>query len=272
MKKLNNDIYYSSLSSYSIWSEWLLLSFLILTGLVYWTVSKRIGFQILYLTILSLSFGFIITMYFPFLRTDDQLLPLTHPHIQASMTLFSFFIPLVRRKIEVILCLLPPLIISLSYFFFQGSPVFSIVGGILIGGFISYMFYRSLDWMGAMPEPYLFTFAIILPVFIGGLIYPYTSFLLLPGILLGAGIGVTMEQFKVQMSLPTQTMSKLLSMLLGSFGMIMGYLIFIVSPISFPFLFLVAGTVAGLWVTFLVPALLISTKIYTQQGKSREIF
>jgi hypothetical protein len=266
-----NDIYQSSLA-YSMWSQWLLLGFLILAGIIYWTISKRIGFQVLYLTILSLSLGFIITLYFPFLRTEDELLPLTHPHIQASMTLFSFFIPLVRRRTEVFICLLPPLIISLSYLFFQGTPIFSVIGGILIGGFISYTFYRSLDWMGAMPEPYLFTFAIILPVFIGGLIYPYTSFFLLPGILLGSGIGVTMEQFKIRMSLSSQHMSKLLSMLLGVFGIIMGYLIFIISPISFPFLFLVVGTIAGLWVTFFVPALLVLTKINKQQGKSREIF
>jgi len=270
VRKLNN-IYQSSLA-FTIWSEWLLLSFLILAGMIYWTISKRLGFQILYLTILSLSFGYIITMYFPYLLTEDELLPLTHPHIQASMTLFSFFIPLVRRRIEVILCLLPPLIISLSYLFFQGTPVFSVIGGILIGGFISYMFYRSLDWMGAMPEPYLFTFAIILPVFISGLIYPLTTFLLLPGILLGAGIGVTMEQFKIRMSLSTNTTAKLLSILLGAFGMIIGYLIFIVSGISFPFLFLIVGTITGLWVTFFVPALLVLAKIYNKQGKNREIF
>ncbi|WP_280768405.1 hypothetical protein [Salipaludibacillus daqingensis] len=266
-----NEIYHSSLT-YSIWSEWLLLSFLILAGMVYWTISKRIGFQILYLTTLSLSFGFIITMYFPFLYAEDQHLPLTHPHIQASMTLFSFFIPLVRRRIEVLLCLFPPFVISLSYLFLQESSVFSVVGGILIGGFISYMFYRSLDWMGSMPEPYLFAFAIILPVFIGGLIYPNTSFLLLPGLLLGAGIGVTFEQYKIRMSVSHSNISKLLSLILGTSGMIMGYLIFIVSPISFPFLFLIVGILGGIWITFFVPTLLILTKIYEQQGKSREIF
>lgn len=241
--------------------------------MIYWTISKRIGFQILYLTILSLSFGFVITMYFPYLNTEDQLLPLTHPHIQASMTLFSFFIPLVQRKREVVLCLFPPMVISISYLFIQGSPVFSIVGGILIGGFISYMFYRSLDWMGAMPEPYLFTFAIILPLFIAGLIFPDTAFLVLPGILLGVGIGVTSEQFKVRLSIKGSSVTtKLLSLMVGAFGLIMGYLIFIMLSISFPFMFLIIGTLAGLWISFIVPALLVFMKIADQQGKSREIF
>ncbi|WP_416149541.1 hypothetical protein ACM26V_00645 [Salipaludibacillus sp. HK11] len=267
-----NNFYHSSFT-HSIWSDWLLLSFLILAGIVYWTISKRIGFQMLYLTILSLTLGFVITRYFPFLSREDQLLPLTHPHIQASMTLFSFFIPLVRRRIEVILCLFPPLVISISYLFLQGISVFSIVGGILIGGFISYMFYRSLDWMGAMPEPYLFTFAIIFPVFIGGLIYPYTTYFFLPGILLGAGIGVSSEQFKIRINLESSNnISKLLSLLLGIFGLIMGYLLFILSPISFPFLFLFTGIFVGLWITFFVPFILVVTKIYDRQGKSRELF
>ncbi|MCE7794311.1 hypothetical protein K8O68_18180 [Salipaludibacillus sp. CUR1] len=256
-----------------VWSEWLLLSFMIITGVIYWTLSKRLGFQVLYLTVLSLSFGFIITMYFPYLYTEEQLLPLTHPHIQASMTLFSFFIPLVKRRVEVMLCLFPPLVISVSYLFIQNTPVFSIVGGILIGGFISYMYYRSLDWMGAMPEPYLFAFSIILPLFLGGLIYPETGFLLLPGILLGAGTGVTLEQFKVRAKIkPGNMTAKLLSLLLGGFGLVMGYLIYSFGPFNFPFMTLVAGIFAGLWLTFFVPLLLLVTKVYEQQGKSREIF
>lgn len=256
-----------------IWSEWLLVSFLILTGVIYWIVSKRMGFQILFLTVLSLSFGIIITMYFPYLYTDDRQLPLTHPHIQASMTLFSIFIPLVKKRTEVVLCLVPPLMISISYLFFQQTPVFSIVGGILIGGFISYMYYRSLDWMGAMPEPYLFAFAIIIPLFIAGLIYPASDFLVLPGILLGAGTGVTLEQFKVRAWVGSSNVTaKLLSLSLGIFGLVMGYMLFSYISLELPLSYMGAGLAAGLWITFFVPLLLLSTKLYEQQGKRREIF
>ncbi|MCR6096685.1 hypothetical protein HXA31_05225 [Salipaludibacillus agaradhaerens] len=254
------------------WSEWLLVSFLLLTGVIYWTMSKRLGFQVIYLTLLSLSFGFIITMYFPYLYTEDELLPLTHPHIQAAVTLFTFFIPLVKRRIEIGLCLAPPVLISVCYLFLQNTPVFSIVGGIMIGGFISYMYYRSLDWMGAMPEPYLFSFAIILPLFIAALIFSVSSFLILPGILLGLGTGATIEQFKVRVLIRKANMTaKLLSLLLGSTGLIIGYLLFTFSGFDSAFSYALVGIVTGLWISLLVPGLMRVTKLYDNQGKHREI-
>lgn len=235
-------------------------------------MSKRLGFQVIYLTVLSLSFGFIITMYFPYLYTEDKLLPLTHPHIQAAVTLFTFFIPLVKRRIEIILCLVPAIVICVSYLFLQSVPVFSIVGGIMVGGFISYMYYRSLDWMGAMPEPYLFSFAIILPLFIAALIFPVNSFLTLPGILLGLGTGATVEQFKVRVLIRKATMTaKLLSLLLGSTGLIVGYLTFTFSGLDSAFYFSLVGICAGLWISLLVPGLLRVTKLYDNHGKRREL-
>lgn len=259
--------------NHGVWTEWLIISFLVIVGIIYWTISKKIGFQALYITVLSLCFGYIITMYFPYVYTNEQLLPATHPHIQAVMTLFSLFIPLVRRQIEMVLCLIPPFLISISYLLVQGTPVFSIVGGILIGGFISYMYYRSLDWLGAMPERYIFGFAIIVPLFMAILIYPENDFLFLPGILLGSGIGVTLEQYKTRMSIQTSTgIGKLLALVIGSSGLIISQLFFMFNPVIFTLNYLTLGILAGLWVTFLMPLLLTLTKLYDQQGKSREIF
>ncbi|RKL68757.1 hypothetical protein CR203_01540 [Salipaludibacillus neizhouensis] len=253
---------------HSVWSEWLLISFLVLVGIIYWTISKKIGFQALYLTIFSLSLGYIITMYLPYLYTNDQLLPLTHPHIQAVMTLFSIFIPLVRRQVEIIMCLIPPLFISVIYLLLQGTPVFSIVGGILIGGFISYMYYRSFDWIEAMPERYVFGFAIIVPIFIGILIYPQNDFLILPGLLLGSGIGIALEQYKLRISITTSSgMSKLIALMIGSSGLILSHLFFLFNPVIFTLYYSLLGFLAGLWITFLIPLLLFSTKLYGQQSK-----
>ncbi|SDN40913.1 hypothetical protein [Alkalicoccus daliensis] len=256
----------------SIYSQLLFVGWLITAGGIYWGLDKRAGFQLLYLTILSLSLGYIIVIYFPFIYLSNENVLVTHPHIQASVTLFAFLLPLCKRRRELVICIAAPLIISLLYLLMQGIPAFTVSGGILIGGFVSYSFYRSLEWLGAMPDFYLFTFAIILPFFISALIYPEAYFLLFPGLLLGIGIGASLEQYKIRMNIEaTARKAKIIAFLVGSGGIVFSHAA--VRPVFsiFPAGELISGVFTGLWITLMLPFIMLAANLYEKHGKSEQI-
>ncbi|MBU9724180.1 MULTISPECIES: hypothetical protein [Bacillaceae] len=264
----NQDIFITYIPT-----EWVILLFLIGVGTIYWAINKKIGFQVLYLTLFSMSVAQIITLHFPYLYTNDELLPFTHPQVQIMMTFFSFFIPLCRTRKAIILCLLPPLLTSVLFIAFGAVPLFSIVGAILIGGFIIYTFYRTLDWIGSMPEPYIIIFAIILPVFLAAIIHPTEKLLIYPGILLGAGIGYTLESFKVRMKIPKPPHIRgLLASIIGISGIIVLYGIDRLVYQWVPTTEITIGLVLGLWITLIVPILITAVKLYKTEGHSRIFF
>lgn len=255
----------------NIYSQLLFIGWLITAGTVYWGLDKRAGFQLLYLTILSLAVGYIIIMHFPYIYLNDQTVLVTHPHVQTTVTLFAFLLPLCKRKYEVALCTAVPLLVSLGYLL-EGVPAFSVAGGIIIGGFISYTLYRSHEWLGSMPDAYLFTFSIILPVFISALIYPEAYFLLLPGILLGIGVGASLEQYKIRLHLDaTPRRGKVIAFFLGSAGIV--FVLAAVRPVFSGFITgeLVTGIFLGLWITLIMPFLLLTANLYVRHGNTEKI-
>ncbi|TVP82737.1 MAG: hypothetical protein EA344_10735 [Alkalicoccus sp.] len=255
----------------NIYSQLLFIGWLITAGTVYWGLDKRAGFQLLYLTILSLAVGYIIIMYFPYIQLNNQQALVTHPHVQTTVTLFAFLLPLCKRKYEVALCMAVPLAVSLGYLL-EGVSVFSITGGIIIGGFISYTLYRSHEWLGSMPDAYLFTFSIIMPIFISALIYPEAYFLLLPGILLGIGVGASMEQYKIRLHVEaTPRKSKVIAFIIGSAGIV--FLLSAVRPVFSVFMTgeLVTGVFIGLWITLILPFLLLVANLYERHGSAEQI-
>lgn len=256
----------------SIYSQILFVAWLVIAGTVYWGLNKRAGFQLLYLTILSLSIGYIIIIHFPYLYLSNEVVSVTHPHIQATVTLFAFLIPLCKRKLDVAVCIAAPLVISITYLFVLGLPAFTISGGILIGGFISYTFYRSLEWLGSMPDSYLFTFALILPFFLSLLMYPEAYFLLFPGLLLGIGIGVSLEQYKVRIHIEaTVRRAKIAAFVIGSIGVIFNEAA--LRPVLSVFTIgdLITGIFTGVWITLIVPFIMLTANLYEQHGKGEQI-
>ncbi|SDY55837.1 hypothetical protein SAMN05421736_102264 [Evansella caseinilytica] len=253
--------------------DWMILLSLILIGGIYWTVNKKFGFQALYLTTFSLSISCIIMLYVPLIYISAEPVPLTHINVQTIMTFFTFFIPLARNRTEAVLCLFPPTVISVVHLLFFETPVFSVVGGIVIGGFIIYAFYHTLDWIGGMPEPYILTFSIILPLFIAAIIYPAEELLLYPGILLGVGVGSTLESFKVRFDVQRQSfLRKLIGFIIGAAGLAVIYGIDrFVEPI-FPFPEITTGVIAGLWMTFISPVVFIFLKIYYKHSRRMTYF
>ncbi|ADH99783.1 hypothetical protein [Salisediminibacterium selenitireducens] len=254
-------------------SEYLFLSLLAIVSIVLWTKHKRLGFNMLYLTILSLTVGYIILLNIPYLFTEDGLIPITHPHIQATMTLTGFIIPLLIRRSFVFLTLIPITLICIYYLFIYQIPLFSIIGGLFIGGFISYAFFKSQDWMGAMPDPYLLAFAIVIPIAALFFIYPEMPLVYLPGVMLGAGVGTGLETLKIRMSISSSNLrNKIVASGLGLFGIILGYLLYSLHLFDGPFPSILLGIVTGLWITFFVPYLSVLLGFYGREGFESHVF
>ena len=263
---------YQTETIFSLPSELLLLFFLIFMGGIYWSVNKRVGFQVLYLTIFSMTIAHIITLHFPYFYSNDELVPFTHPNIQALMTFFAFFIPLARHRRDVVLCLMPPAIISILLVILTATPIFSIVGGLLIGGFIVFTFYRTLEWVGGMPEFYLLVSSMLLPLFLAAILYPVELYLLYPGVLLGTGIGVTLETLKTKFNIQRNPPQKrFLAFFIGSAGLFIFYGTDQLIKTWIPLPDMTLGLVLGLWITFILPVLLQLFKVYDSQMNSREL-
>ncbi|WP_078597087.1 hypothetical protein [Evansella clarkii] len=253
-------------------SEWLLIVFLIFMGGIFWSVNKATGFQVLFLTVFSMSIAHIITLHIPYFHAGDELLPFTHPNIQAVTTFFAFFIPLARNKTDVVLCMIPPALFSIMLLILTDTTAFSIAGGVLIGGFIVYTFYRSLDWIGGMPELYLIIFSILLPLFLAAILYPVNELLIYPGILLGTGIGVTLESIKIKMDISRNSPRKrFIAFFIGSAGILLFYGTDLLFNAWVPLPEMTLGIALGLWITILVPVLLILLKVYKPQTEAREL-
>lgn len=256
----------------SIYSQILFAAWLIIAGTIYWGLNKRAGFQLLYLTIVSLSIGYMIIIHFPYLYLSNEMVSVTHPQVQATVTLFAFLLPLCKRKLEIASCIAAPLIISIIFLFIHDMSAFTISGGILIGGFITYTFYRSLEWLGSMPDSYLFTFAIALPFFLSLLMYPEGYFLLLPGLLFGIGIGASLEQYKVRIDIEaTARTPKIIAFIIGSIGIIFNEAALRPVFSTIPAGDLITGIFTGLWITLIIPFLMITANLYEQQGKEEQI-
>ncbi|AOM82660.1 hypothetical protein [Salisediminibacterium beveridgei] len=254
-------------------SEYLFLTLLVIVSTVIWTKHKRLGFNILYLTVLSLTIGYIILLNVPYLYTEDGLIPVTHPHLQAVMTLTGFVIPLLLRKSFVIISILPVILLSSVYLLVYDIPLFSIIGGLFIGGFISYAYFRSQDFMGAMPETYLLMFAITLPIAALFFIFPETPIVYLPGVMLGAGVGIGFEALKIRMSLSSSSFkNKIFCLTMGFFGIFLGYLLYSLQLFDSPFLSLGLGLITGLWITFIVPFLAVALGFYGREGFESHVF
>ncbi|PYZ98594.1 hypothetical protein CR205_08430 [Alteribacter lacisalsi] len=270
MTSFNDSLYYFTADF--IPSAQIDLIFLIIIALIFWTWNKTTGFQLLFLLSLSVSIAHIIQLFLPAIYVGQEQLPLTHTTVQAVTTFFAFFIPLAKNRLELAAVLGPVMAVSVTFLLFTGVPVFSLVGAIIIGGFIVYGFYRSFDWIGAMPDRYVMAFAIVLPAFLAGIIYPHTAYLLHAGYLLGAGIGVSLEFVKVRMNVSAAGFSKRLPAAAAGLAGIAALNIFapfLFSPLPLPLL--AQGIATGLWITIVLPILLVSLKIYEQEGKGKII-
>lgn len=250
-------------------AQWFFLLFLILMNAFIWTTHKRLGFQIFYVTLLSLTIAFVLVMQLPYIYTRSDTILITNPLTQSITTFFLLFIPLVKNRVQLIICVLIPLGTGV-YLLLQDISLISLLNALLIGAFIVYAYYRSLDWLSGVPESYLISLAVLLPVFLGGILYPNFSFMFLPGLMLGIGVGIMMELLKIQVDISKLTFyQRIATIFIGSTGILL--LIFFNDLIGNITVFdnLIFGCLLGIWMTLIVPMLLVAINIYPKKTEMK---
>ncbi|MCD8508716.1 MAG: hypothetical protein LRY73_01625 [Bacillus sp. (in: Bacteria)] len=154
--------------------------------------------------------------------------------------------------------------------FFQAISLISIINALIIGGFIVYAFYRTLDWLAGVPEPYLVIFAFLLPLFIGGILYPHYQYMIIPGILLGSGVGTVLEALKIRINPVRLTFfQRSCAIIIGSTGiLILLYGIDLFANVTIIHTFILGSLIGG-WITFFMPMLLVVLNIYPTETRTK---
>ncbi|MFB4164585.1 hypothetical protein ACE1TI_12305 [Alteribacillus sp. JSM 102045] len=242
--------------------------FLTVTALIFWIVDKHLGFKLLVVFALTVYIHGILEFSLP----SEASQPSTGSayifpprEVQIAAAFWGFLIPEVSDRRFTALASGIIIFISTNTLLYGGHSIQDIGVAILLGVFVVYIVYRSMDWIGSVPDPIIFSFSLVLP----------SSLLLLfpegahnAGLLLGGGTGYSFELIKSRMSFSKQLWKKAAA---GSIGI--GGLILIVYTESFlPQLTLLQflhAAFIGLWITLLLPMLSIKLGLYQQEGSLR---
>lgn len=252
--------------------NWLLIFTLSILGGIIWCFEKRIGFQLLYLTFFSFCIAMVALLFFPPITLNNEQLPFQiEPFLQMIAVVSFYYIYGNTSKARLFVYFLLPFIAGSLFYLIFPLHILTVINSILVGGFIIFTFRRSQDWLGGLPEPLLFSFTILLPIFFAILFYPTNEGILYSGILLGSGLGFLLELLKIRFTYVSLTfLKRILVFLIGALGLILIFLVeslINIHPLS-TFLF---GFLIGAWICFFVPALFVSLKIYSVQ-KRQNVF
>lgn len=241
-------------------NEWI---YLMSIALLYWTVDKHISFKlfvVLALTIYIHAFIYQLIAGEHSLSPSHQFLPAET--VQLATAFWGYFIVEINnRKFSIIASVLILLIAIIS--FLSGDyAAHHIIVGMILGIFIIYAVYRTRDWMNTAPEPLIFSFSLVLPS---------ALFLLFPegavacGLLLGGGVGYSVETIKNRMTYPDYLKKRVAAGIIGLVGLL--FLIYLQQWLLHSVLtvYLHAAFV-GLWVTLIYPLFMIYIGWYKQDG------
>ncbi|SFE30743.1 phosphatase PAP2 family protein [Alteribacillus iranensis] len=245
-------------------NNWFLLAIL---ALIFWVVDKHIGFRMLVVFALTLYVhGLIAFTLAPDTSSlSQQGFNFPAGSVQITTAVWGYLVPEIRDRRFTLIAIGVILLTSFLSYYYTGHSLQDIAAALFIGLFILYVVYRSLDWIGSVPEPIIFSFSLVLPSAML-LIYPEGA----PhaGLLLGVGAGHSMEQLKVRMITAEKEIKRAFSGLLGVVGLL--FIIYIggLLPETLVIHFLYTGFL-GLWITILQPLLASKMGLCEQEGHSR---
>ncbi|MFB5662016.1 hypothetical protein [Alteribacillus sp. HJP-4] len=246
-----------------IYHEWF---YFLIIPLVYWLIDKYTGFKLLLVFGLTLYFHSLLTAIFEGRSafSDDPVsfslsLPL---EVQLSTAFLGYLIWEVADRRFTFLAFMAISFISLFRLISPAYLFEDIFMAIVIGGFTVYIVYRSMDWMGGVPDAYVFSFSLVLP---SSLLLLHPEAASYAGLLLGSGAGFSFEQLKNRMSISRDVKKKLSAALLGSAGLLILLSIReFLTPV--PVTMFLHAVLVTLWITYIAPALFTKAGIYQHQG------
>ncbi|MDE5412264.1 phosphatase PAP2 family protein [Alkalihalobacterium chitinilyticum] len=240
--------------------------YFIFIPIIYWAIHKQTGFQLLSLFLFSMYVNSFIKDVFMIERPEvtplDNGYSFPSAHTQAATTFWGYLIPAVTKQWFTIFACLMIALVAFSQLYSGAHWPFDVLGAIIIGAFLVYASYRSLDWTGGMPERIKLSLWVIIPV---ALFVLSPDQALFSGVLLGAGIGYHLEQTKNRMDIKVTFIRRVIAIIIGLMGIISLQTIGLYLPDQVVIEFIYAIGI-GLWITYIAPILFVSLKIYGQQG------
>lgn len=211
--------------------------YILLLPLVYWCISKTIGFRLFYILVVSdyvNSWIKIMTAHTRpigvdgvnsiFVQSAEVGSHYPHDsfpssHAQASTTFWGFLGYIVNKAWFWGICVAFILLISISRLYAGLHWPIDIVVGIILGVIIIVIGLKVSAWIGELPLKMKWILAIVFPLLLMGVFteeegIKYASFLL------GAGVAYLLESQYVRMSLKTAIWKKAIAFIIGIIGIV----------------------------------------------------
>ncbi|WP_240378051.1 hypothetical protein [Bacillus piscicola] len=242
-------------------SDWF---FLAVIALLYWVIDKHTAFKLLVIFALTLYVHEVLINSFPAgTQATNNHESFLDPakEVQLVTAFWGFLIPAVSdRRFTILSCA----IISFTavFAFFNNSYSYQdIVAALFLGVFIVFIVYRTIDWIGGVPEPIVFSFSLVLP---SALLLLFSEGAVYSGLLLGVGAGYSLEKIKNRVKVSGTAVKKTAAGLLGLTGLILIASIGKWLPDTTLIQFSLAAFL-GLWITFIQPFIAVTFDLYDRE-------
>lgn len=253
--------------------------YFILLPLIYWCISKRFGFRLLYVLTLSLWINGILKVIFSITRPvgvdgvntlfvesadgGSQFPNDSFPsgHAQGSTTLWGYAAHFVRRRIFWMLAIMLIFFTAICRLYTGIHWPIDVITGIMIGILILIVTTIIDPVISQLQASTKWILSILVPLLIF-IFFQKQVGAVYSGLLLGIGVGYLLEQSLVEMKISKQLSKKVFAFLVGFIGIfVLYYLLGIVLPGQLFYQF-IRYSIFGLWVVFIAPVIFVRLGIY----------
>lgn len=249
---------------------------------IYWCVSKKIGFRLFYIFLLSVYVNSFLKIFFAIERpigtegvnsifVSSAEVGSHYPydsfpsgHAQGSATLWGYLATVIRKPTFTVFAIFLIFFISFSRLYTGLHWPTDVVIGILLGAFFVLTGVFLQARIAKLPTMVKWIFLFITPLVLI-VIFPKEEGMKYAGILLGAGVGYMIQEKFVNMKIDKQIMRKIIAFIVGIIGTLS---LQVGLKVVFPemaFYDFIRYGVIGLWITLIAPYLFMKLAIYKSQ-------
>lgn len=246
---------------------------------IYWCISKKIGFRLFYIFMLSVYVNSWLKVQFAVERPigtegvhslflSSAEVGSHYPydsfpsgHAQGSTTLWGYLAAVIRTRTFTVFAIILILLISVSRLYAGLHWPTDIVIGILIGICFVWIGVILQDKISRLPQKYKWVLILTVPLLLIGL-FPEEEGMKYAGILLGASVGYFSENRFVRMKIDKKKWRKLSAFIFGiavTFALQEGLKVIFPEGNFFDFF---RYLIIGLWITLVAPYFILKFGFY----------
>lgn len=258
--------------------------YFIILPLIYWCISKPIGFRLFYIFIFSMFINSFLKIYYAVTRpigaegvnslfVSSAEVGSHYPHdsfpsghAQGSATLWGYLAYISRSTKFMVFAALLIVFISVSRLYTGLHWPVDIIVGMALGIAIIIASIFVQKFLQSIGIGFQYILAIIVPIVLV-LIFPEEEGFKFAGLLLGAGLGYLLEGKFVKMEISRSIFRKVIAFVLGLLGMFViqeGLKLVFPDPLIFDF---IRYALIGIWGLYLAPLLFVLLRIYEKEEK-----